>query len=805
VRRTWFIAVVLAALAAFAAPAGARAPDVSLNVLAPGESGGLPPDAHSTDQLALYDSLTPLSGRHLSLAQVRSHFKAENFKPIGATTVEPTPRAGLTIKRDRWNVPHIYGRTRADAYYGLGWVAAHDRSLLTQLGRGAARAAAADVPGLNAFGLVTSGKTFTPSKQSEALLTHEQALLKRTYGAKGRAMIADMRAYAQGVTAQFRHAGIAMAPWTVNDEIAVTTFIGSIFGNGGGKEADNAGLLARMRQDLGARHGQGAWQDLMEANDPETPTTTEKTFRYGNPVGGPTPGSPLIDPGSLQLAADPSQRKLASNFLVVAPERSASGDPLAVMGPQLGYYYPEIVFEADVHAPGLRAQGAFTPGGGPYMLIGRTKNYAWSLTSASNDNQDEFLDRLCNPDGSAPTRESDHYRYKGRCRAMTTFDAGSIAGAGAATFRRTVHGPVVGTATIHGRPYAVARDRSTYGRDALSLGALRDMTMGLGSTPRKFFRAANQFGFTFNWPYVNRHHVAYFSTGRLPIRAPGTNPMLPTLGTGRYEWRGFLSLGRHPHDADPPEGLFYNWNNKPAKGWISGDDDHAYGSLHRVELYDHFPAKARLQDVVSIMNNAATQDLRAVKLWPVIRKVIAGTPAPDALTQTAASMITNWRRAGGSRLDSDLDGRIDQRGAAVMDAAWPLLAKAVMRGGLGRDTDAAADLIGVGGGASSGGSSFGGGWYGYVSKDLRRITGAKVRGPFKVRYCGGGDLARCRAAVWGALREAKDQLVAADGADPHSWYADATKERITFKPGLIPNSMRWTNRATFQQVLQLTH
>jgi acyl-homoserine lactone acylase PvdQ len=323
VRRTWFIAVVLAALAAFAAPAGARAPDVSLNVLAPGESGGLPPDAHSTDQLALYDSLTPLSGRHLSLAQVRSHFKAENFKPIGATTVEPTPRAGLTIKRDRWNVPHIYGRTRADAYYGLGWVAAHDRSLLTQLGRGAARAAAADVPGLNAFGLVTSGKTFTPSKQSEALLTHEQGLLKRTYGAKGRAMIADMRAYAQGVTAQFRHAGIAMAPWTVNDEIAVTTFIGSIFGNGGGKEADNAGLLARMRQDLGARHGQGAWQDLMEADDPETPTTTEKTFRYGNHVGGPTPGSPLIDPGSLQLAADPSQRKLASNFLVVAPERSA--------------------------------------------------------------------------------------------------------------------------------------------------------------------------------------------------------------------------------------------------------------------------------------------------------------------------------------------------------------------------------------------------------------------------------------------------------------------------------------------------
>ena len=37
---------------------------------------------------------------------------------------------------------------------------------------------------------------------------------------------------------------------------------------------------------------------------------------------------------------------------------------------------------------------------------------------------------------------------------------------------------------------------------------------------------------------------------------------------------------------------------------------------------------------------------------------------------------------------------------------------------------------------------------------------------------------------------------------PNQWRADATKERIKFIPGLIPNTMRWTNRSTFQQAIE---
>src|SRR5207342_2694969 len=116
---------------------------------------------------------TPLRG-NVTEADIQRLFKPENFEPTGATTEVPTGRPGLKILRDKFGVPHIYGQTRADTWYGAGYVTGQDRSLLLQLGRGPARAAVAEVPGIDAFSLVTSGRSFVPSAQAEALVTDEQ-------------------------------------------------------------------------------------------------------------------------------------------------------------------------------------------------------------------------------------------------------------------------------------------------------------------------------------------------------------------------------------------------------------------------------------------------------------------------------------------------------------------------------------------------------------------------------------------------------------------------------------------------------
>ena len=216
-------------------------------------------------------------------------------------------------------MPHIYGQTTDDLWFGAGFVAAEDRSLLLQLGRSAARAAVADIPGIDAFALVTSGQTFVPSAQSEALVTAQQQKLVNTFGRKGRQILRDLGAYADGVNAYFEQSGSAAEPWTVNDCLAVVAFIGSIFGNGGGAEVSNSDFLARLRAQLGAKRGGKAFVDLMEADDPDAPTTIRRRFDYGHSSGHPTPGSLLVDPGSVVSLDVTQTRQLASNFLVGEP------------------------------------------------------------------------------------------------------------------------------------------------------------------------------------------------------------------------------------------------------------------------------------------------------------------------------------------------------------------------------------------------------------------------------------------------------------------------------------------------------
>jgi acyl-homoserine lactone acylase PvdQ len=800
------VVVVLAALAA--APAAFAADgDTARYILPPGNYGGLPTNDDSRDQLPLYDGLTPLRG-NVTAADIERLFLPENFLPIGQAREEQTGRPGLRLIYDEYGIPHVYGQTREDMAFGAGWVTARDRGLLVQVGRGPARAALADVPNLDAFGLVTSGRLFVPSPETEALVTREVELIKETYGTKGRQIITDAQAYADGLTAYWQANGINQPPATVNDVIAVTAFIGSIFGAGGGGEAANAELLAKLQAQLGTRRGYDAWEDVMLADDPEAPTTTDRRFSYGPLTGGKVRGSVTIDPGSIEEVdpvAGPSgaaaataraagaapARKQASNWLLVSPERSASRNTLATMGPQLGYYYPEIVQQIHLEAPGIKAQGVAVPGLAMYVLIGRTEDYAWSLTSAGHDVRDVYAEELCEPDGSAATRASTYYLYRGRCRPLADFTAGLLAGA-PVRYQTSVHGPVFATATVGGKPYALSRRRSTFGRDGLNLAALKDMTEGKADTPERFYKAAGQFGFTFNWAYASRNATAFFSSGRLPRRPPGLDRRLVTLGNGKYEWNGYLTRSQHPHDEGGPDGLLLNWNNRSAPGFMHGDDE-PYGSAQRVELFDKYPRRPTLPDDVSVMNRAATEDVRS-PVWPVVSEVLRTGPAPSVRAQQVVDVLDDWVARDAPRLDADEDGLFDDAGPGIMDAVFRPLTNAVMAPVFGDLLDDLSDVRGLGG--QSGHS--------YVDKDLRTLLDHDVRGRFNLRYCGNGSLAECRASLWAALAQTADELAAeqaaAGRAAPADWRFEASRTR--FQPGLIPDTFRATNRPTFQQVLE---
>jgi len=801
-----------------AASAGAEPPALSdrsgpaFQILAPGEEGGLFPGEFSSDQGKLYDALTSKSG-DVTTKLLESDYVSEKFGVQGPVLrTETTGRPGLEILRDKNDIPHVFGETRADVMFGSGWIAAEDRGLLLHLGLGPAYAAALDVPGINPFELLLTNRSFKPSAEAVKYVAEQKKVLLEK-GAKGEQVLQDLENWAEGINAYEATLGSnrQLPPVSATDAIAGFAFIGSIFGNGGGNEVANSNLLAGLESKLGPTEGLKVFRDLREVNDPEAPVTTTKPFPYDQVPTGPTPGSLVIDHGSIGAsavaasAAAKASRRKASNFLLVANKLSLDKHPLAVMGPQLGYFYPEIVMQADLHGGGIDAQGIVAPIS-PYVFIGRGRDFAWSLTSAGSQNTMQFLEELCNPDKSSPTRESDHYVYKGECIAMTTVDAGELGESGSQKahevfFKETVHGPVSGTVTVGGKPYAIAKDRSTRGREPAGELAFSDLDSNFVHSPEQFFEAANELETTFNMAYLDSKQIAYFSTGRLPILAPGTDPSLPTLGTGEYDWQGFLSLAQHPHDFAPANNTFLSWNNKPAPEWGAASDQYGYGAVQRVQLYTGFTSKMTEARDASIMNKAATQDLRAVRVWPVIKQVLAGGPAPSKLAEETANLVSTWVENGASQFGTE---RPKEPAAAVMDAIWAPIAEAVLGPVLGEELlGQFKSMNGVDNPPNSGGSSFDGGWYGYVYKDLRSELGLPVEGAFSRQYCGNGSLEACRASLWAVIQSAAEQLEKSQGSNLRKWRAAAV--RITFPPDpLFKFTMRWTNRSTFQQVIEFT-
>jgi len=768
-------------------------------ILPPGENGGLTFDKNTNDQAKMYDALTPKGG-NVTARDIRLLFKPA---PLGAPPApgdkRQRPKAGVTITRDRFGVAHVNGKTAADVAYGAGWVTAADRGLLLQLIRGPARVAALDVPGLDPLALALSGKSFVPSAEAEAFLANQLDAV-RAQGAAGQKLIGLIDAFAAGVNAYYRSKGVPATPFTARDVVASAALIAARFGTNGGQEVANSMFLDALEKRLGAAEARRVFADLREANDPEAPVSVPGSFPQELPSAS-SPGSVVVDDGSF-VGAPLNAPVAASNALLVGAKRSATGHPFFVAGPQVGYFFPQFFAEMELSGGGFDVRGAVFPGV-PLVLIGRGPDYAWSATSSQADNLDLFVETLCGNDRT--------YLYRGQCEPMRRFFAGTLKAQGQpdqdVSYYETAHGPVVGYATVGGKRVAIAMQRATRGRELLSMRSFYNLNTAQVTSAKKFLTTMNGVEFAFNWFYADSKDIALYSSGRLPMRADGTDPALPSSGTGGYDWRGFVPFAGHARGIDPASGVIVNWNNKPGADVGAADSNFSYGSVQRVDLLSSALAahkKHTLVTVTAAMNKAATQDLRVQRVWPIVRAVLATGPAPSARAEAAAGLLDAWRSAGSSRVDRDLDGKVDDPGAAVMDAAWPKIGDAVLGQVLGPLVDRLAALQNRSDDAGPGGSSYISGWYGYVDKDLRSLLGRPVKGAFSRRYCGAGVLQTCREALWGALDTAAAELEKAQGPAPSAWRADATSERIRFTSGVLADTMRWTNRPTFQQLMSFS-
>jgi acyl-homoserine lactone acylase PvdQ len=782
--------------------------DTALNIIPSGQYGGVPTPPNASQQAQMYDGLTPLFD-NVTNSDLTTYFKSEKLgvDNAGPGTVEPVPRPGVTLTRDSYNVPHVKGKTHADGVWAAGWIAAEDRGLLLQQARYNSRVSAIDAPGITGIGLITSLQNFQPSAQTEAVVAKQAQSLKKK-GKEGKAVLKDIDTYISGINAYLTANSPSTAQWTRNDVFAVNALKAQFLGQGGGDEARRSQFLGSLQQDLGAKKGMKAFNDLRQFKNPEVPTTVDGTFNYGH-IPSKAKGSVVLDPGSYVESSSVSPRAYkseehkttqASNTLMVTPKKSNTGNALMVGGPQIGYFYPGLTYEIDMNAGDLKWRGATSAPFPGYLLIGRGQDFATTLTSASGDNVDQYAETLC---GNSQTK----YMYKGKCKSMGTFNAGTLNGH-PVSFKTTVHGPVTGYATVKGKSVAISSKRADYGQESDDLLYNRRLSNGQVHSPSSFKKAAALTPQTFNSFYIDQKHVSEYTAGKLPLRNKNVDPGLPTKGTGQYEWTGWLPTSRHPQGTDPKDGTMTNWNQSAAKGFGAADDEWGRnGSAERVDLLNRnlrlqqtSNGKLSLAKITSAMNAAATQDVRAIDTVPLLAKVLQGSTAPDPVDQQMLDLLVDWRANGGSRLDGDLDGKIDDPGAAIMDTAWHDIADASMRGQLSQPLrDELSTLFSRFDQPPGGQYS---GWYQYMDRDLRSLLKEKVKQPFKLKYCGAGSKARCQKALWNAIDWARQDLTAAQGSDPTQWRSSATAERIHFAPGLLATTMRYTNRPSgIQQVI----
>ncbi len=809
-RRILLIAVTVLSAGAVLVPAASAAPpvaDYSLiarDIMPSGEYGSVPPPANADQQAQMYNALTPLFN-NVSPTDLVNDFKPEPVGIAGAAkpiTTETVPHPGITLYRDAFNVPYVYGVTRDDVTWGAGWVVAEDRGLLLGEARYISRLAAIDAPGLSAIGLIGNLASFTPTAQTENEVSKQTSQLESA-GPVGHAALHDIDVYLEGINAYFASHGGNAHPYTRTDVYALNAVKDQFVGEGGGNQAPNAEFLSSLQRRLGPKKGMSVWNDLREAYDPEAPASVPGQVHF-QPKPTSTSGNVILDPNSLSSAAKAAdaataERAHASNELMVSGARSATHHPIMVAGPQIGYYYPGLTMEVDLEGPGVHQHGAMTAPFPGYIFIGRSQDQSWSLTSAGLNQIDTYVETLC--DGSIHK-----YLWEGKCRPMEFFNAGKLTNEGKTTevtFYRTVHGPVFGYARVKGRRVALSEKRASYGKDVDDLLFYYRLAHGQVHNIHQFFQAADQTPQTFNSFYMDDKNIGVFTSGLVPIRPSNVDPDLPINGSGREEWRGYVSFKNHPQGMNPPNGQIVNWNNRPQQGYEAPSDNWSLGAIQRVDLLlNNLGRGGNLTPprITSAMNAAATQDVREMTLEPLLSKMLKGGRAPNARDAQMLSLLDTWYRQGGSRLDRTGDGEITAPGAAIMDTAWPLIAKAWASAVLGPVlTQQFANLVSIYDQPPGGQYT---GWHIYMQKDLRTMLGMTVRGKFAIRYCGAGNVKRCQSLLWNAINQAGAKLARTQGPTPVNWHSSAIAEEIEFVPGLLSYKMRYTNRPTgIQQVL----
>lgn len=585
--------------------------------------------------------------------------KVETLK-IGEATVR--------IVRDRFGVPHIYAPSLYGVFYGSGYAQAQDRLAQMELYRRTAKGELAEIMGESALDQDKQRRTlgYTEAERWEqfASLSPEEQLVLKAFADGINAIIAQVNAGKRPMPQRLKDLGVTrLRPWKVTDTIAIAHMMAERFGSSGGEELRMMQLRLYLQLRFGAQ-AMSVLNDLAWQNDPTSPTTvtgdtgqgTRKTQPKKQTLNFlPCPVSPVPLLTAIRIAEEWDSiewckrlglfTRFGSYAMVVAPKKSATGNPLLVGGPQMATGTPSIAYEIALYCPKFKVRGMTFPGI-PIVLIGMNRYLAWTTTSGAGDNVDIFVEHL--------SKESKYrYMHNGEWRPMERrieliFVKGKDEPVQVEVCR-TVHGVVLSWDEKAGIAYA--RAKAYWGKE---LGALRAIYAFHKATNIKEFAEACRYIATSHNFFVATKDgdIGFWFCGRYPVRAEGIDPRFPTPGTGEFDWKGFVPFEKLPQQLNPPQGFFANWNNKPAPWWDNGDLPR-WGAIHHVKrIIDLLRSKPKLtlEDLRRFVVDIEGYDVRADFFKPLLLRAIRKVAADDVELKMIADLLQRWdnQRSEGS-------------------------------------------------------------------------------------------------------------------------------------------------------------
>jgi acyl-homoserine lactone acylase PvdQ len=551
------------------------------------------------------------------------------------------------ILRDARGVPHIFANSLDDLLFANGYVEAQDRLFEMEIFRRAGKGTLSAVLG-SSFLEMDAGirrDLYTPAErqaQFDALPAEDQHMLSRFADGMNLYICQARLDPTAKMPAEYAALGFLPDDWSPLDSVAAADFLIGVFGAFGGDEVRNAAFFFDVKSRLRRSKAKRVFNDHFPLFDDQSPTTVpqlEKT--YDDPLSHSTRRFSSRQLKTLEkylpsiyaaagvsqaqaqataraaeiLGVDTKRVHHASNAILVSGALTDTGNPILLGGPQVGYAIPSFFFEVGLHAPGIDAVGVVPPAG-PSIVIGRTQNFAFTITSGISDQVDTYLEVL-NPSNAKQYLFNGVYEDMScRTESFTVQEPPPPTGSGEPPstvqreFCRTRHGPVF---------YADAQVAFShaYAHRNLELSSAANwLRMAQATDLNQFKSLVDGMAMSFNFNFAdNLGNIAYFHAGTRPLRPNRTDPRFPLIGTGSQEWQGILPKDQMPGIVNPAQGWLTNWNNNPIRGWSSGDVRELWGTEHRVQaLQDGIlrelsvDGKLSVDDVNLVMYQAAKKD-----------------------------------------------------------------------------------------------------------------------------------------------------------------------------------------------------